>query len=815
MDPSLVRTQMAPAPATIPEIPLTRRHPSKLSHEMNIPKFLLTRTFAVLSIALSASGGVTLEAKEPARKLWYQQPATDWQSQALPIGNGHIGVMFFGGVEKEQIQFTEATLWAGGPGTGSEYNFGLRDGAWKYLAEVRRLLDEGKMKEAHELANRELTGIQNEGVAKFGDYGAHQAMGDIFVEVKHEGAVTNYTRELDIENAEGRVSYSSGDAEYSRTYFGSYPANTMVYRFESTVPADYAVRFETTHRKNHETFIDFGYVFQGEVADNGMQFETRLKFETDGEVSYSNGEVLVSGANTLTLYHVAATDYINEFPIYKGNNYGADNLASLQHVAGKSYQALRDEHREDYQALFQRVTFDLGGESRDDLPTDVRLRDYANGMADAGLEELFFQYDRYLMIAASRPGGMPLNLQGRWNNSNDPAWACDYHMNINQQMLYWPAEITNLSECHLPLFDYMETLVEPGRNAAQTFFNTRGWIVNTMNNPFGYTSPGWKFPWGFFPGGAAWLCQHVWEHYEFTQDERFLAETGYPLMKEAALFWIDNLIEDENGYLVSTPSYSPEHGGISRGASMDHQIAWDLLNNCIAAAEVLKIDHAFAAEAKAARDRIFPPTIGSWGQLQEWKEDVDDPTSQHRHVSHLFALHPGKQISMETTPDLAEAAKVSLNARGDGGTGWSLAWKVNFWARLKDGDRAHRLLQNLLSPVATRKGQRGGTYDNLLCTHPPFQLDGNMGSCAGMVEMLLQSHAGKIELLPALPSAWPSGQVTGLKARGGYEVNLAWENGKLITADIAALEGGLCQISYDGKIQSKNLQSNEVWSVTF
>lgn len=747
--------------------------------------------------------------------LWYDQPATTWMTEALPIGNGYMGAMFFGGIEKEQIQFTEGSLWSGGSGAHEDYNYGNRDGAWKHLEEVRKLLSESKFKEAHALAGKELKGITHKvkNGPSFGDYGAQVTMGDLFIHVNNvSGEAKSYRRELDIQHSLAKVSYQQKDIQFRRTYFASYPDRLLVYRLESDKPVSYSINYQSPHDEVKESFQENVYSFYGKLKDNGMEYEMRIKFDTDGETVFEDGKISIHNAKYVILYHTASTAYLPKYPDYKGNDFNKINDQIFEAIESKRYEEILQNHLNDYSNLFGRVSFDLGGEDQNTIPTDKRLIHCYNGKSDLQLEQIYFQYNRYLMISSSRPGTMPMNLQGKWNHSIDPPWACDYHMNINQQMLYWPAEVTNLQECHLPLFDYMESLVEPGKISAKEHFNTRGWVVNTMNNAYGFTAPGWGLPWGYFPGGAAWLCQHLWEHYDFTRDQQFLAETAYPMMKEAALFWIDYLTEDEQGYLVSVPSYSPEHGGISRGASMDHQMAWDLLNNCVKACGILKADPEFKAEAVKTRDKILPPKIGSWGQLQEWKEDVDDPSNKHRHVSHLFALHPGNQISVENTPKLAEAAKVSLNARGDEGTGWSLAWKVNFWARLKDGDRAYKLFKRLLKPVATQGTEMvsgGGTYPNLLCAHPPFQLDGNMGGSAGMVELLIQSHTEVIELLPALPSAWKNGIVTGLMARGGFEVDLEWKDRKLIEAHIKSLSGGNCTIKYQGKVKSFSMSEGE------
>lgn len=730
--------------------------------------------------------------------LWYDKPATDWMTEALPIGNGYMGVMFFGGIESAQLQFTEGSLWSGGPNSSPDYNYGNKPGSWKYLDEVRSLIRDGELEKANELVKAHFTGVgpkTTDGKSDWGDYGAQQTMGDLFVSLDHGSKnLSDYKRELDISKAVGTVSYKIGSDTYRREYFGNYPSGVMVYKFSSSKPTQYTIRFQTPHVVDQEEYTNGVWRFDAHVNDNGQAFQTAFKIITDGRESYREGLLTVTEASYVIVYHTAATDYKLDYPTYTGNAYKAIVNHRFNKIETLDYDDILTQHIRDYQGLFNRVSISLGNRKVSELPTDERQRKYFEGADDSALEELYFQYGRYLMIAASRPGTMPMNLQGKWNNSISPPWAADYHMNINQQMLYWPAEITNLAECHEPLLTYIESLVEPGTQSAKDFFNTRGWIVNTMNNAYGYTAPGWDVPWGFFPGGAAWLAQHLWDHYEFGLDTAYLKNQAYPVMKAASLFWMDYLIEDESGFLVSSPSYSPEHGGISGGASMDHQIAWDVLNNSIKAASILN-DDEFVKEAETVKEKILPPQIGRWGQLQEWKEDVDDSTSRHRHVSHLFALHPGRQISPTETPDLAKAARVSLEARGDDATGWSLAWKVNFWARLEDGDRAYKLYRMIMKPSGAG-GSGSGSYANLLDAHPPFQLDGNMGATAGVAEMLIQSQTDEIVILPALPSAWPTGYIKGLKARGGYTVDIHWENSELKELVVNSAYAGDCKLSY-------------------
>jgi alpha-L-fucosidase 2 len=780
---------------------------------MTLRKSISPAVFCMLCCLLLSCSGNKPEATNDV--LWYNQPAKSWMTEALPIGNGYLGAMFFGGIEEERIQFNEESLWSGGKGEWDEYNGGNRDGAHKYLSEVRRLLDEGKFDEAHKLANKELSGIikasTKEGWVGFGSY---QSFADVFVKTKHEAEVKEYRRELNISEAVGTVSYKAGEVNYERAYFASYPKRVLVFRYSNDAPTgtDYQIRHESLHKNIEISFKDSQLIIDGRLENNNMGFESRMLVDTDGYIVFDYGELTIKSAKYVSLYLSAATDYVNDYPDYTGRDYKALNEKLITDVKSIGYEEIKAEHIKDYSSLYSRMSFQLGDIKNDLIPTNDRLIAYANGQADQSLEALYFQYGRYLMISSSRPGTLPANLQGKWNNSNNPPWASDYHANINIQMIYWPVEVTNLSECHEPLMEYIDKLRRPGRKTATEVFNTRGWVVNTMNNTFGFTAPGWSFPWGFFPGGAAWYGRHVWDHYVFTGDKGFLENKGYPIMKEAALFWMDYLTEDKEGFLVSSPSYSPEHGGISTGAYMDIQIAWDIFNNCIKACEVLGSDDEFKQELVEAKSKLLPLRIGKWGQLQEWKEDVDDPENKHRHVSHLYALYPASQVNVEDTPELSEAAKVSLKGRGDDGTGWSIAWKINFWSRLLDGNHAYKLLRRamqLTSDDGVNMMDGGGLYSNLFSTHPPFQLDGNMGATAGIAEMLLQSHTDAIHVLPALPDNWPKGEITGLKARGGFEIDIEWSDGKLTNVIVKSKLGGAVKLKYDKRIVEMNMAAGE------
>ena len=724
--------------------------------------------------------------------LWYDEPATHWENEALPIGNGYMGGMIFGSVESERIQYNEKTLWSGGPGAWKDYNGGNKEGAWEAVKEIRKILAYGKTP-SNDLYQR-VCGDQRA-------FGAYQNFGDIFLDFKShkEGEVTNYRRELNIEESLSTVKYSYKGVNYEREYFCSYTDNVLVIKLKADKASslNIDIRNEGAHNGKNLSVENNTLILRGDLEDNGMKYESQVKvINTGGSIKDKEDRISVENADEITIIMSAGTDYINEYPTYKGEDPHSAVTERINNAVNLGYDELKSRHIEDYKNLFDRVNLNLG-ELKLDKPTDEMLNEYKTNQSNS-LETLFFQYGRYLLISSSREGSLPANLQGVWNNSNNPPWSSDYHFNVNIQMNYWPAEVTNLSETVIPLVKYVESLREPGRKTAEmhcgiegAMENKNGWTVNTMNNPFGFTAMGWEFDWGWSPTSNAWISQNLWEHYKFIEDKEDLRENIYPIMKEAAQFWAEFLVKytqsDGKTYLVSSPSYSPEHGPRTVGTTFDQELIWQLFTDTIKASETLGIDEEFRAELEDKRERLLKPQIGKHGQVQEWKDDIDDPNNNHRHISHLVGLYPGTQINQKDTPELYEAAKVTMNHRGDGGTGWSKANKINLWARLLDGDRAHRLLENQL---------KASTLENLFDTHPPFQIDGNMGAVSGIAEMLLQSHLGTINPLPALPRAWKDGSFHGLKARGNFEVSVKWNNNSLNHLKIKSGSGNDCYLEY-------------------
>lgn len=918
------------------------------------------RAPAILSVLVIAMFSAGVAAQPTDLRLWYDKPASRW-TEALPIGNGRLGAMIYGGVQEEHIQFNEETLWTGGP---RDHH---REGASQYLQEMRRLLADGKQKEAEALAgehfmgkkfnednyerdkqrwldrvrgdttfsayalddaawdemplpttngwervsqdgldgavwfrtsfevptatvtsdlkinlgrvrdldftyvngklvgsssgnsNREylidrsvlkpgknmiavqvvnfydkggFTGTQSDTEAfviysendkqpvvrlpltwkykvqdanppAFPRYQAdYQPFGDVWLKFSHDQRATGYQRELDLTQALCKVSYEVSGVKYTRTYFASAPHQVIVMHIEADKPGAISLKaalktphmLSSTHRTNAETLA-----LSLQVRNGALKGSSQLMVRTrGGRVSVTDQDIVVEQADEVTFCMTAATSFVNY------TNVSADPVERskqpLIKIASTSYQSIRNEHIHEYQSYFNTLSLDLGSTSQAKLPTDERITKYTPA-ADPSLITLYLQYTRYLLISCSRPGTLPANLQGIWNDQLTPPWGSKYTTNINAEMNYWPAEVLNLSACHEPLFNMIGDVASTGRLTARAHYNASGWVLHHNTDLWRGAAPINASNHGIWVTGGAWLSQHLWERYRFTQDLDFLSKRAYPVMKEAAQFFVDFLVKDpKTGWLISTPSNSPEQGGLVAGPAMDHQLIRELFKNCIEASLLLNTDEVFRKKLQSMIQQIAPDQVGKHGQLQEWLQDVDNPENKHRHVSHLWAVYPGTLINWDDSKPLMNAARQSLVFRGDGGTGWSLAWKVNLWARFKDGDHALLMIGKLLEPAVTESGkEKGGVYANLFDAHPPFQIDGNFGGAAGISEILVQSQLGYIDLLPALPLLLKKGEIKGVCTRGAFELSLRWDEGKLKQVDVVSKAGKSCTLKYGEK----------------
>ncbi|MBK1826930.1 glycoside hydrolase family 95 protein [Haloferula rosea] len=760
---------------------------------------------------------------ENPKRTHKPNPDQAWEKYCLPLGNGFIGAMIYGDVSRERIQFNEHSLWSGGPGSEGFIADQNHHDAHKHLPEIRALLlkgDKASIKKAQDLSTEHLRGLGHDDrdIADK-NFGRYQTFGELLIETGHPAfdPAMDYRRQLDLSTGVHTVSYTHDGTRFERTAFCSNPDRALVFRFGADQPAkqDLSLSFFTPH-SIHTSAEDGIFIAAGKVENNGLQLDARIGvLHEGGSVTASTKGIQVKGADTATFILVAGTDYAQSYPHYRGKHPAGPNAARLGKAMSTGFDQLRKRHIKDHTDLHGRVSLDLGttAEKTLKLPLDERMK-LNKSQADHDLEELYFQFGRYLLIGSSRPGGLPANLQGIWCNETIPAWNSDYHLNINLQMNYWPSGPCNLLECQEPLVDYIDSMRKPGAITARAYNDAAGWTAHLSGNLWGYTvpHPGKNRPryWAYFPLGGPWLSTHAFEQYAFGLDQNYLKNRTWPILSGSADFVADFLFELPSGELSSTPSWSPEHGPISLGATADIAMARETLKNAIAAAESIGESGPRVERWKTTLGKLVKYRVGKHGQLQEWYEDIDNPNDKHRHINHLFGLYPGSQISPVHTPELADAAKTTLIQRGDGATGWSMGWKINFWARIHDGDHAYLMVRNLL---------KEGTNPNLLDVHPPFQIDGNFGGCAGIAEMLMQSHyrddGGEIDLLPALPTDWPDGSFSGLRARGGFIVDLSWKDGAPDQVSITATHDGKLVIRSGKDSQQKQLKAGETWQPAF